>query len=383
MKYLILFLRVALGLLFIYSGLVKANDPMGLVYKMNEIFEAWGMNSLVHYSFALSVGMIAFEIFGGVAMIVGNAFPTWITFMVLINVFYFFLTWYILVKGTVKECGCFGACIKISNQATFNKDVALTAISIFLWIFRFRVFPLFQKSSVNIGIVGAATVFSFGFQYYTLHHLPYHDCLAYKVGNNLWEKMHAAPGAIDDSFKTTLIYEMNGNKKEFTLQEFMDQNISENPKWKFVEQKSELVREGSGQAEIPHDFQINTLNGDDMTEDLLTKKGNMFFLFMRDGKNVTDKNREEIKALAAKAKELKVDFYILSSMGADDVKAYQEAYAMKDVKFMLLDQVVSKTAMRTDPGLMLLHDGTVVKKWSYLDYPKEIALDGSGAVTFK
>ena len=348
---------------------------MGLVYKMNEIFEVWGMNWMTNYSFALSIGMIAFEIVGGVAMIVGNYFRFWITLMVLINIFYTFLTWYAWSSGKVKECGCFGACIKISNSATFYKDVALTIISIILFIFRYRVFPLFHKAAVNAAIVGASAVFIFVFQWYTLKYLPVYDCLAYKVGNNLWEKMHAAPGATEAEYATVLTYEKNGVKKDFTTEEYNAQKIWEDPKWKFVASKSTLLKEAVGEPEIPHDFMINSLEDDDFTEDVLTAKGYTFLWFVRDPKKVTDKELERIHNIINKAATMKVKFYVLASIGADICKTYQEVWNMKDVTFFKLDGVVSKTAMRTDPGLMLLNDGTVVNKWGASSFPKDIVLD--------
>ncbi len=375
MKYLIWLLRIALGCLFIFSGIVKANDPMGLVYKMNEIFEVWGMNWMINYSFALSVGMIAFEIIAGVAMMVGNSFRLWVTLMLLINIFYTFLTWYAWSSGKVKECGCFGDCIKLSNSATFYKDVALTAVSLFLWIFRYRVFAIFQKPMINAAIVGASAVFIFGFQWWTLHHLPIHDCLAYKVNNNLWEKMHSAPGATEAVYSTVLVYEKNNVKKEFTQEEYMAQKLWEDTKWKFVDSKTTLIKEGSGLPEIPHDFMLNGFDDEDYTEKVLTAKGYTFLWFVRDPAKVNVKDMERIKNIIAKSASMHVKFYVLCSAGIDVCKTYQEVWGMKDVTFFTLDGVVSKTAMRTDPGLMLLNDGTVVNKWSYLDYPKDIVLD--------
>ncbi len=375
MKYLIWLLRIALGCLFIFSGLVKANDPMGLVYKMNEIFDVWGMSWMANYSFALSVSMIAFEIIAGVAMLVGNSFRLWITLMVLINIFYTFLTWYAWSSGKVKECGCFGACIKLSNSATFYKDVALTAISIFLFIFRYRVFPLFQKSIVNASIVGASAVFVIVLQWWTLHHLPVNDCLAYKVGNNLYEKMQPSADYKPDEYATVLTYSQNGVKKDFTEEEFNKQKIWDDPKWKFVDSKSTLVKEGTGAPEIPHDFALNGVDDKDYTQAVLTAKGYTFLWFVRDPKKVDPKDLERIHNIISKAASMHVKFYVLASIGDDLCKTYQDVWNMKDVTFFMLDGVVSKTAMRTDPGLMLLNDGTVVNKWSYLDYPKDIVLD--------
>ncbi len=377
MKYLIWILRIALGGLFIFSGVVKANDPLGLAYKMTEIFEVWGMNGLANYSFAFSVGMIALEVVAGVAMIVGNSFRFWITIMVLLNSFFLFLTWFIWTSGKVKECGCFGDCLKISNAETFYKDVALTAISIFLWIFRYRVFGIFKKEAINAAIVGAATVFIFAFQWWTLHHLPVHDCLPYRVGNSIYEKMQPSETATAAVFSTILTYQKNGVKKDFTSEEFNEQKIWEDPKWKFVDSKSTLVKEATGQPEIPSDFALTSYGDDDMTKAVLTAKGYTFLWFVREPNkaHLDEKYMERLHNIINKSTTMKVKFYVLCSSGVELCKTYQEAWNMKDVTFYMLDQTVSKTAMRSNPGLMLLKDGMVVGKWSYMDYPKDIVLD--------
>ena len=196
MKYLIWLVRIVVGLLFIFSGLIKANDPMALTYKMNEFFEAWDMNYMVSYSFWLSVFMIAFEVICGVAMLVGNYFRMYVTLLFLLSIFFTFLTAYALYSGKIKECGCFGDCIKLSNTATFYKDVVLTILALFLFIFRYRVFPIFDNETINVVIVLVAVMGVFGFEWYTLHHLPVKDCLAYKAGTNIYEKMQPAPDAV-------------------------------------------------------------------------------------------------------------------------------------------------------------------------------------------
>lgn len=376
MKYLIWLFRIALGGLFIFSGVVKANDPMGLTYKMNEIFEIWGMSGLAHYSEALSIGMIAFEIIGGVAVIVGNSFRLFITLMLMLNIFYTFLTYYAWTSGKVKECGCFGDCIKLSNSATFYKDVALTAVNLFLWIFRYRVFPIFKDGKYNAIIVWVAAAFAFGSQWYTLHFLPVHDCLPYRPGNSIWEKMQPGPEAKSAVYKTILTYEKNGVKKDFTEAEFNAQKVWEDPAWKYDTTINILISEATGQPEIPRDFAITDLTGADKTQEILTAKGYTFLWFVREpDKDEVKKNMDRLKNIITKAGTMNVKFYVLCSAGADLCKTYQEVWGMKDVSFFTLDGTVSKTAIRTNPGLMLLSDGVVQGKWSYMNYPKDIVLD--------
>ena len=370
MKIILWILRIAVGCLFIFSGLVKANDPLGLTYKMNEFFEVWNMNFMIDYTLGFSICMIAFEIISGFAMIVGNYFRMYVTLLLLLNIFFTFLTGYALYSGKIKECGCFGDCIKISNTATFYKDIALTVAVMFLYTFRYRVFPIFNRTSINAILVGAMAVFAFGIQWWTLHHLPFHDCLPYKVGNNIWEKMQPSPGATEAVYTTTFVYEKNGVKQNFTAENYPWKD----PSWKFVSSNSTLVKEATGLSEI-HDFSLTDSNNTDQTQAILTAKGYTFLWFLRQPDKAKVDNIDQVRALAAKAKELHIPFYVACSSGRDICKTYQEAWNMRDVPFMIIDVTVNKTVMRTNPGLMLLKDGVVQNKWSYLDYPKDIMLN--------
>ena len=375
MKYIIFILRLALGLVFIFSGVVKANDPMGLTYKMQEIFEVWDMTFLSQYAFWLSVVMIGFEIISGVAIIVGNSFRLYITILLLLNLFYVFLTGYILYSGNIRECGCFGDCFKISNSATFNKDIVLTIITLFLFIFRYRVFPIFHKAAINFTIVLLAVIFAVGSQWWTLNHLPYHDCLPYRVGSNLSDKMKPAPDATDAVYESILTYEKNGVKKDFPADKIPWQDKT----WKFVSTKTKLVKEATGQPEI-HDFVLTDDKKNEVTDAVLNYKGYTFLWFLREPQKADLKNMDRLRNIIAICKENKIPFYVLASVGWDIIATYKDVWDMKDVNFLLLDGTVNKTAMRTNPGLMMLHNGVVEGKWSFWDYPKDIAVANGNVI---
>ncbi len=376
MKYIIWLLRIALGGLFIFSGLVKANDPMGLTYKMGEFFDVWHWNFMTqNIAFWLSVFMIAFEIIAGVAMFVGNSFRMYITLMLLMNIFYTFLTGYVFYTDKINECGCFGDCFKISNSATFYKDIAITAVNLFLFIFRYRVFPIFKKSAINFSIVFLAVLFSIGFQWWVLHHLPYHDCLPYKVGNNLLEKMSPAKDATPAVTETTLTYEKNGIQKEFPMDK-----LPTDKEWKWVSTNTKVIKEATGEPQI-HDFILSDKSGNNVAKDILSKKGYLFLWFVKDPKKGDTINLNRINTIIAKTTTEKIPFYALvSEIGIDDFKTYAEVWDMKNVPFFMLDGTVNKTAMRTNMGLMLLKDGIVIGKWSYLDYPKDITVEGDNLI---
>lgn len=377
MKYVIWALRIIVGCLFIFSGVVKANDPLGLVYKMNEFFEVWNMNFMLEFTKPMSVLMIAFEIISGVAMLVGNRFRLWVTLLLLLNIFFTFLTAYALYSGKIKECGCFGACIKISNTATFYKDVVLTIMALILFAFRNRVHPIFRNPSINAGIVTVGAIFAFGLQWWTLTHGPINDCMPYKPGNNIYTELLPGPGYQPAVYETKLVYQKDGVKKEFNADNIPWQDTT----WKFVSSESKVVKEAVGEPEI-HDFVLNDSNNTDQTQAILTAKGYTFFWFVRDPLKGDKRNLDRIKALMAKAKAMNIPFYVLSSTSRDGFLPYQQKWDMRNAAVMTLDVTASKTAMRTDPGLMLLKDGVVQHKWADLDYPQDMVLD-NGKLEFK
>jgi uncharacterized membrane protein YphA (DoxX/SURF4 family) len=370
MKYFLWLLRIVVGVLFIFSGLVKANDPMGLVYKMDEFFEALNMTFMMHWSYWFSLVMIAFEIVCGFAVLLGYSFRFFSTLLVLLNFLFLFITAYALFTGKVKECGCFGACIKISNDATFYKDIALTIMALILFFYRNRIHGLFSKG-VNTAIMVCAVLLASGVQAYAIKHLPFYDCLAYKPGNNLWQKMQPAPGSTPPVFQTNFVYEKNGVKKNFTSENYPWQDST----WKFVSSESKMIKEGTGQPEIPHDFAFTDSDGADQTQALLTAKGYVFYWFIREPQKAHMENMDRLRALMTKAESLHIPFYTLSSVGYEDALPYRKQWNIMDIPMMTLDGTVSKTAMRANPGLMLMKDGIVVKKWSYADYPSDMVLN--------
>jgi uncharacterized membrane protein YphA (DoxX/SURF4 family) len=371
MKYFLWFLRILVGVTFIFSGIVKANDPMGLVYKMNEFFDVLHMSFMIPWSFVFSVTMIAFEITCGVAVLIGAAFNVFAPLLLLLNVFFTFLTAYALYSGKVKECGCFGACIKISPQATFNKDVVLTILSVILFIYRKRVSGLFNRHA-NTAIVILAVFFSAGVQWWALQHLPFNDCMPYQPGANIWQKMQPGPDYHPAEITSVFIYEKNGQKKEFTADNYPWQDTT----WKFVDRQDKLVKEATGEPEI-HDFVLTDTDKNDQTKAILTAPGYTIFWFVRNIDETHLDNLDRVKALAAKARELHVPFYILCSADMESGMAFMKKIGMNGYPIFTLDGTASKTAMRTDPGLMLLKDGLVQQKWSYRDYPQSMAMSGS------
>ncbi|MBK5270634.1 MAG: DoxX family membrane protein, partial [Bacteroidia bacterium] len=238
MKVIINVSRFLVGVLFIFSGLVKANDPLGLSYKMQEFFEIWTtglsngsffLNNFIvrmleffhEHSLALSVIIIAFEIIAGAALLFGWRMKLLSWLLLLLIIFFTFLTGYAFLSGKFKNCGCFGDCIPITSKTSFIKDLILLLLIALLFAKR-KMIKLFLSDSATLFIILVITVLSFGIQWYTLNYLPFADCLPFKKGNNITEKMKLPAGARPDSFAIRFVYEKGGKQFEFSPTELPD-----------------------------------------------------------------------------------------------------------------------------------------------------------------
>lgn len=367
MKYFLWLLRIVVGVLFIFSGLVKANDPLGLSYKMDEFFEVWGMVWMMKYSLALSVIMIAFEIIAGVALLLGYAFRIFSFLLLLLITFFTFLTAYVLFSGKIKECGCFGDCIKISNEETFYKDIALLVMIIILFIFRDRIKPLFKRY-VGTSLIVITIFLSFGIQWWALEHLPFYDCLPFKKGVNINVDREIPPGAIPDQYESVMIYKKDGVEKEFTMENYPWQDTT----WVFVDRKDKLIKKGNAEPKIK-DFIISDYDGNDLTEQILTQPGYTLLLYVKDPGKARKDNLETLKGLILDANKNDVPFYVLCSADMERAENFKKAWGLEAAQFLVLDGTVAKTAMRSNPGLMLLEQGVIRNKWSFRDYPESVA----------
>jgi len=197
--------RIIVGVLFIFSGLVKANDPLGLSYKMQEFFEVWGVSRLDPTTLASSVIMNAFEIIAGFALLLGWRIRLFSWLLLALIVFFTFLTGYTFITGKPTNCGCFGDCLPISSRTSFLKDVALTVLIAFICWQRKYIQPLFA-AKLNTILMVLVIIFSFGFQWYTLRYLPVVDCLPYKKGNNITDLRKVPANAIPDSSVILFVY---------------------------------------------------------------------------------------------------------------------------------------------------------------------------------
>lgn len=374
-------IRILVGVLFIFSGLIKANDPSGLAYKMEEFFELWHMTFLSPYSLGLSIAIIAFEIIAGVGLLLGYAFRQFSFLLLLLMIFFTFLTgyavWFEHAHHRELKCGCFGDCIPLTAMQSFTKDIVLLVLVIILLVARRHVPALFRRP-VNTSLMILALFASLFLQWYALEHLPYVDCLPYRKGNNIWQKMQPPPGSTPDvvEYIYTLKNLKTGQTKEMSLEEYTNSNIwQDSLTWQTEgEPREKLIRKGNNIPEIK-DFNVSDFEGNDYTETLLKEPGYNFLFFVKDVEHASTRNIERLRKLFAQCEKSNVGFYLLSANSKEETEKFIKDNKL-NIYYFAIDATVCKTAMRSNPGLMLIKAGTVLGKWSYNDYPDHFSWSG-------
>lgn len=366
MKYLLFISRIIVGILFIFSGIIKANDPLGLSYKMQEFFEVWGWHSLNDYTLVFSVLIIAFEIIAGVAVLVGWKMRLVSWLLLLLIIFFTFLTGYALFSGKIKECGCFGDCIPLQASQSFLKDLFLLVLTGFIFACRNHIKPAVQFRN-SLLILFFTVIFSFSLQWYVLQHLPVVDCLPYRVGNNIPEKMKIPQGAIPDSTVISFVYEYKGKQVEFTADKFPgDFNDST---YKFIKRYDKLIRKGNAESSIK-DFSLQSVYGTDTTQALLSEESYQLFLFLKNDY----KQREWTEVLSAvikQAEQKNIRGFLVTNIPIDELRTDPPPVFL-ELTPLRCDATAIKTAARTNPTLYLVRKGTIVQKWGYADFEQAI-----------
>ena len=366
--------RIFVGILFILSGLVKANDPLSLGYKMQEFFEIWNQglgkssfflnNTLINififfheHSLALAVVMIAFEIIAGAALLFGWRMRLFSWLLLLLIIFFTFLTGYAFLSGKFRNCGCFGDCLPISPQTSFLKDLLLLILIGFLFMYRKKIQPIFSARTTTLCMLGV-TILSFGFQWYTLSYLPIADCLPFKKGNNIREQMKMPEGAVPDSFAIRFVYEKAGKKYEFSATELP----ADLGTYKFVSRVDKLIRKGNAEPPIKG-FALSGITNEDSTQ-IVLQQPYVLLLFCENFSQPISTWEKGFSKLYADAKAKNILAYLITTQPADAQKALSKTL-FSEIPVLKCDYTAIRTAARTNPCLFLLKEGTIVNKWSY------------------
>jgi len=358
--------RILVGLLFIFSGLIKANDPLGLAYKMQEFFDAWNWHGWNDYTLTLSVLMIGFEIVAGVALLVGWQMRLFSWLLLLLILFFTFLTSYVLFSGKIKACGCFGDCIPLTPIQTFIKDVALTLLIFFLFRHHKKIRPILSQTR-SIAVLAMTVIFCIWIQAHVLRHLPYLDCLPFKAGNNLVEKMQVPKDAIPDSTVMTFTYEKGGKRYSFTQFE-LPANLDG---YTYVDRTEKVVREGFDNEPPIKDFVLFSPIGNDTTVAVLQQPGTYYILFQKDFDEFkgsgTDRWLQPFMNLVARSRASHIPVLIVTGQRDKAEEEYNQKLGLA-LPIYTCDVTAIKTAARTNPCIFKMEGPTVVHKWGYADF---------------
>ena len=355
--------RFVLAATFIFSGYVKAIDPLGTLYKLKDYAAAMSLNGLlpdwVLVVLAIALGALEFAL--GVFMLfaVRRHVVSRITlaFMAAMTV----LTLWIFVADPVKDCGCFGDALKLTNGETLLKNIVLSACAALVaWrpVDMARFISRSNQWIVRYYTVAYIVITSV----YCLYTLPIFDFRPYHVGMNIKQGMEIPEGAEQPEFESTFLLRKNGETREFTLDNYPDST------WEYVDTRTVQTKKG---YEPPiHDFALTTCDtGEDITEQVLTKKGYTFLLVSPRLAVADDSNFGDIDQIYEYAEENGIDFYCVTASANDEIERWRDLTGA-EYHFCNADETTLKTMIRSNPGLMLLKDGTIIGKWSHNALPQ-------------
>ena len=367
---LIWFCRITVGLLFIFSGLIKINDPLGFSYKLEEYFEVFHITFLNGFAVGIAIILCALEIILGFALLIGLRAKQVAWGLLLLIVFFSFLTFYSAYFKVVQSCGCFGDAIPLTPWQSFSKDLVLLLLILVLFKNRNAIKPLFNAKT-NDQLLVASVVISLGFGIYTYSSLPVIDFLPYKIGNNILEEMKTPPGAQPDEYELT--YSLQNKKtsatKTMTDKEYLNTGIWKDNNWVVVgNPESKLVKKGFTPKIT--DLNIQDAQGNNYTQELLSSPYYQLYIVAYNLKATNKKAINRINALAANlTQHYNVRSIFLTSNSPTDAAEFAKEHRLISEIFYA-DGVPLKSMVRANPGLILIKNGTVINKWHYHNMPK-------------
>lgn len=367
---LIWFCRIAVGLLFIFSGLIKANDPLGFSYKLEEYFEVFHIMFLNNFALTIAILLCALEMLLGFALLIGARAVKVAWGLLLLIIFFGFLTFYSAFFKVVQTCGCFGDAIPLTPWQSFSKDMVLLVLVAVLFVNRTKIKPLFSANAGDKWLIGAAIV-SVGFGLYTYNFLPIVDFLPYKIGANIPAEMDTPPNAPKDVF--VLTYHLKNKKtketKVMTDKEYLSTNIWQDANWEVIgDPENRLVKKGY-EPKI-RDLSIQDAQRNDFTKELLASPFYTIIIVAYDLDKINGEAINRLNALAINATEnYNIRTILLTSNSAQSAQAFAKAHKLISEIFYA-DGVPLKTMIRSNPGVILLKGGVIVNKWHHHSAPK-------------
>jgi hypothetical protein len=349
------FSRFLVGGLFIFSGFIKLNDPVGTQIKMEEYFEVFAQDfsSLFHHfipwSLHIGMAMIVLEIALGVAILIywRMNLTTWT--LLLLMVFFTFLTGYSAILEKVTDCGCFGDAIKLTPWESFIKDIVLMVFVLHLFWYRRNYKPMLRTRE-GYSVIIATVVACLFLGVYAINHLPFIDFRAYKVGNNIPQQMQPTEQPIIE-------YTFTKDGKEVKSKHFLMEGG-----YQYV--SSRVMNEDRIKPKIT-DYAVSTTKGEDKTQ--YTFEGNRLLIVMSDVTKASTENIVRIRELTQQL-EGKVDCFVLTASAEEAMETFRHENQLA-VPYFYADATVLKTIIRSNPGIALWKNGTVLGNWHHNDTP--------------
>ena len=362
--------RTIVGLLFIFSGLIKANDPLGFGYKLQEYFEVFHIAFLHDYATAFAILLCTLEIVLGALLLLGIRIQKVAWGLLLIIVFFTFLTFYSAFFKVVTSCGCFGDAIPLTPWQSFIKDIILLAMILQIFIKRNEIRPLISSENVQNWISGFVVLISLGFGLYTYNFLPILDFLPYKVGNNIPQLMIMPPGAPQDVYEITytLKNKATGESKSVTDKEYLKSGIWKDKNWEITgDPESKLVKKGF-EVKIK-DLKIADSQGTDYNAEILENPYYNLAIVAYDLSKTDPIGIGDMNAIAINAAEnFNIRTVFLTSNSVQDAEAFSKKNKLV-MEIFYADAIPLKSMVRANPGVLLLKNGTIINKWHFHNLP--------------
>ena len=355
--------RYIMAVVFIFSGFVKAIDPLGSAYKFSDYFEAFGMTFLAPITLLLAILLSNAELLIGLCLFfrIRMKITSWA--LTIFMLFFTILTLLIALTDPVSDCGCFGDALILTNWQTFFKNLFFLVPTVVIFHQRNNFEAVF-KIGIEWAFVGVLAVFGVLLSVYNLRNLPLLDFRPYRIGSNITEGMQVPEGKPVDEYMAVVVYEKEGIQKEFTL------DAPEKPwndsSWTWVETRNVLVKEG---YKPPiHDFSLTSRDGDDITASVLGDPGYTWLIVACDLDKTDKEGLKEVNEFILKALGNGYRAYGMTASLSGIIDQTEKELDL-DFEFYTTDDITLKTIVRANPGLILLKDGTVIGKWHFRNIP--------------
>jgi uncharacterized membrane protein YphA (DoxX/SURF4 family) len=349
--------RIIVGLVFIFSGFVKGVDPLGTVYRMDDYFIVFGTTWAIPFALYLTIFLCTLEFILGISLL----FNLWLRVsawpLLFLMIYFTVLTFFDAVLNLVPDCGCFGDAIKLSNVHTFLKNVVLMAMIIPIFISRKKFRSVLSEKMESVVLFLFILAFA-GMSVYSYRHLPPVDFMAWKVGNQI-NKKATEPIKVFVTYKNI----KTGELKEYLSPDFPWNDSTWMAEWKFISQR--VIDPNADQAMA---LRADDESGNDVTGSIIDNPDFQFILVAYD---LAATDKEAFMRILPFYKKAEADGYSFVCLTATDFQGIRKFRLANGTafEFYTADDVVLKTMVRSNPGLILLKNGKVIGKWHYNDFP--------------